>query len=205
VGEEPCYVVDDAGFRRHIPSEQVDRQVLALMRRQIEGNEGLLSEQAAKMLGTDDIFSKAMLEQQFKTSISSSTPCCRSASPRSSAPTWAWPGSRSSSITTARSCASTSPPRPKKAAMAKNNERTGAAGTPLLQRLGESARRLKLEIHALLLAYRDPRTPWYAKVWAALVLAYAFSPIDLIPDFIPVLGYLDDLLLIRQGSPWRSS
>ena len=66
VGEEPCYVVDDAGFRRHIPSEQVDRQVLALMRQQIEGNEDVLSEQAAKMLGTEDIFSKAMLEQQFK-------------------------------------------------------------------------------------------------------------------------------------------
>ena len=64
IGEEPCYVVDDAGFRRHIPSEQVDRQVLESMRKQISGNEGLLSEQAAKMLGTDDIFSKAMLENQ---------------------------------------------------------------------------------------------------------------------------------------------
>jgi len=66
IGEEPCYVVDDAGFRRHIPSEQVDRQVLESMRKQISGNEGLLSEQAAKMLGTDDIFSKAMLENQLK-------------------------------------------------------------------------------------------------------------------------------------------
>jgi len=66
VGEEPCYVVEDAGFRRHIPSEQVDRAVLEMMRRQISGNEGLLSEQAAKMLGTDDIFSKAMLENQLK-------------------------------------------------------------------------------------------------------------------------------------------
>jgi hypothetical protein len=66
IGEEPCYVVDDAGFRRHIPSEQVDRQVLDSMRKQISGNEGLLSEQAAKMLGTDDIFSKAMLENQLK-------------------------------------------------------------------------------------------------------------------------------------------
>lgn len=66
VGEEPCYVVDDAGFRRHIPSEQVDRQVLEAMRKQISGNEDMLSEQAAKMLGTDDIFSKAMLENQLK-------------------------------------------------------------------------------------------------------------------------------------------
>jgi hypothetical protein len=66
VGDEPCYVVDDGGFKRHIPSEQVDRQVLEMMRKQISGNEGLLSEQAAKMLGTDDIFSKAMLENQLK-------------------------------------------------------------------------------------------------------------------------------------------
>ena len=66
VGEEPCYVIDDAGFKRHIPSESVDRQVLELMRDQISGNEGLLSEQAAKMLGTDDIFSRALLENQLK-------------------------------------------------------------------------------------------------------------------------------------------
>jgi hypothetical protein len=66
IGGEPCYVVDDVGFRRHIPSEQVDRQVLEAMRKQISGNEGMLSEQAAKMLGTDDIFSKAMLENQLK-------------------------------------------------------------------------------------------------------------------------------------------
>lgn len=66
VGEEPCYVVDDAGFKRHIPSEMVDRAVLDMMREQISGNEDLLSEQAAKMLGTEDIFSKAMLESQLK-------------------------------------------------------------------------------------------------------------------------------------------
>jgi hypothetical protein len=66
VGEEPCYVVDDGGFKRHIPSEQVDRQVLELMSRQISGNEDLLSEQAAKMLGMEDIFSKAMLQNQLK-------------------------------------------------------------------------------------------------------------------------------------------
>jgi hypothetical protein len=66
VGSEPCYVVNDHGFLRHIPSEQVDRKVLELMRQQISGNEDMLSEQAAKMLGTEDIFSKAMLENQFK-------------------------------------------------------------------------------------------------------------------------------------------
>jgi hypothetical protein len=66
VGEDPCYVVDDAGFHQHILSEKVDRQVLMMMRQQISGNENLLSEQAAKMLGTDDIFSKAMIENQLK-------------------------------------------------------------------------------------------------------------------------------------------
>ena len=66
VGEEPCYVVNDAGFLRHIPSEQIDRKVLTMMRDQIHGNEDLLSEQAAKLLGTEDIFSKAMLEKQLK-------------------------------------------------------------------------------------------------------------------------------------------
>jgi len=66
VGDEPCYVLDDAGFRRHVPSEQVDRQVLEHMRQQISGNEDMLTEQAAKMLGTDDIFSKAMLQNQLK-------------------------------------------------------------------------------------------------------------------------------------------
>jgi len=67
VGEDPCYVVDDAGFRHHILSEKVDRQVLEMMRQQISGHEDLLSEQTAKMLGTDDIFSKAMIEKQLKT------------------------------------------------------------------------------------------------------------------------------------------
>jgi len=69
----------------------------------------------------------------------------------------------------------------------------------MLQRVKDWARHLKNEVVALYYAYRDPRTPWYAKVLAALVVAYAFSPIDLIPDFIPVLGYLDDLLLIPLG------
>ncbi|MEZ4706139.1 MAG: YkvA family protein [Caldilineaceae bacterium] len=58
---------------------------------------------------------------------------------------------------------------------------------------------LKSELFALYLAYRDPRTPFYARLFAACVVAYAFSPIDLIPDFIPVLGYLDDLVLVPLG------
>jgi hypothetical protein len=66
VGSEPCYVVDDNGFRRHIPAEQVDRQVLAFMRQSIEGHEDLLTEQTAKMLGQDDIFSRAIIEQQIR-------------------------------------------------------------------------------------------------------------------------------------------
>ena len=61
------------------------------------------------------------------------------------------------------------------------------------------AKALKRETFALYLAYRHPLTPWYAKVWAGAVAAYAFSPIDLIPDFIPVLGYLDDLVLVPLG------
>ncbi|MCB0088317.1 MAG: DUF1232 domain-containing protein, partial [Caldilineaceae bacterium] len=57
-------------------------------------------------------------------------------------------------------------------------------------------KQLKTELFALYLAYRDPRTPLYARLLTACVVAYAFSPIDLIPDFIPVLGYLDDLVLL---------
>jgi hypothetical protein len=66
VGEEPCYVVNDAGFRRHIPAELVDRQVLQSLASMIEGSEGAIAEQAAKMLGQDDPFSKAMIESQLK-------------------------------------------------------------------------------------------------------------------------------------------
>lgn len=69
----------------------------------------------------------------------------------------------------------------------------------LLAALKNRARKLKAEIFALYLAARDPRTPWYAKLFAAGIVAYAFSPIDLIPDFVPVLGYLDDLILIPMG------
>ncbi len=72
--------------------------------------------------------------------------------------------------------------------------------TTVLQRWKQRARALKKEVYALYLAYRDPRTPWYAKAVAALVVAYAFSPIDLIPDPIPVLGYLDDLVLVPLGA-----
>ncbi|MBA3584024.1 MAG: DUF1232 domain-containing protein [Gemmatimonadetes bacterium] len=63
----------------------------------------------------------------------------------------------------------------------------------------QQVRQLKQEVHALSLACRDPRVPWYAKFLAAGIVAYAFSPVDLIPDFIPVLGYLDDLVLIPLG------
>src|SRR5579859_5495819 len=61
------------------------------------------------------------------------------------------------------------------------------------------ARTLKREVYTLYLAYRDPRTPWYGKVFTALVVAYAFSPIDLIPDVIPVIGLLDDMVLVPLG------
>jgi len=61
------------------------------------------------------------------------------------------------------------------------------------------ARALKKETYAIYLACRDPRVPWYARVLAACVAGYAFSPIDLIPDTIPLLGYLDDLLLVPVG------
>ena len=66
VGDEPCYVVNDHGFRRHIPSEQVDLQVLNLIREQMKGSEDTIAEQAAKMLGQEDIFSKAIIHNQFK-------------------------------------------------------------------------------------------------------------------------------------------
>lgn len=66
VGQEAFYVVNDAGFRRHISAEEVDRQILNLLKEQIKGNEGLLADQAAKMLGQDDIFSRAMIGSQFK-------------------------------------------------------------------------------------------------------------------------------------------
>lgn len=66
VGNEPCYVLDDAGFRRHISSEQIDRQVLQHMQDLIKGSEGLISEEAAKRLGQEDVFTVAAIEQQLK-------------------------------------------------------------------------------------------------------------------------------------------
>src|SRR5829696_404097 len=69
----------------------------------------------------------------------------------------------------------------------------------MLHRLKQRARELKRETYALYLACRDPRVPWYARIVAICIVSYALSPIDLIPDFIPVLGYLDDLILIPLG------
>lgn len=66
VGDEPCYVVDDSGFRRHIPAAQVDRAVLSQMAEMMKGSEDLISEQAAKMLGQEDVFTKAAIGQQLK-------------------------------------------------------------------------------------------------------------------------------------------
>jgi uncharacterized membrane protein YkvA (DUF1232 family) len=69
----------------------------------------------------------------------------------------------------------------------------------MLEKWKDKAKLLKIEVNALYLAYKDPRVPWYAKIFAACVVGYAFSPIDLIPDPIPILGYLDDLILIPLG------
>jgi uncharacterized membrane protein YkvA (DUF1232 family) len=69
----------------------------------------------------------------------------------------------------------------------------------VLARLKKRAKDLQIETYTLYLAYRDPRTPWLAKAVTLLVVAYALSPIDLIPDFIPVLGYLDDLIIVPAG------
>jgi uncharacterized membrane protein YkvA (DUF1232 family) len=68
-----------------------------------------------------------------------------------------------------------------------------------LDRLKDRAREIRRDAYALYLACQDPRTPWYARLLASAVAAYALSPIDFIPDFIPVLGYLDDLILIPAG------
>lgn len=69
-----------------------------------------------------------------------------------------------------------------------------------IEALKQRALVLRREVYTLYLSYRDPRVPWYAKVFAGAVVAYAFSPVDLIPDFVPVLGYLDDLVLIPLGT-----
>lgn len=77
------------------------------------------------------------------------------------------------------------------------NRSTGSRGMWVTWK--QHARAAKAEIYALYLAYKDLRVPWHARVFAACVVAYAFSPIDLIPDPIPVLGYLDDLVLLPIG------
>jgi hypothetical protein len=66
VGSEPFYVVNDAGFHRHIPADQVDRQVLEIMKEQVKGHEDAISDQTAKMLGQDDLFSRAIIQNQLK-------------------------------------------------------------------------------------------------------------------------------------------
>ena len=69
----------------------------------------------------------------------------------------------------------------------------------VLEQLRSRAAALRIETYAIYLAARDPRTPWFAKALVLLIVAYALSPIDLIPDFVPVLGYLDDLLIVPAG------
>lgn len=68
-----------------------------------------------------------------------------------------------------------------------------------LARAKSAAKEIKRNIYALYLACQDPRVPWHAKLFALCVVAYVFSPIDLIPDFIPILGYVDDLVLVPIG------
>jgi uncharacterized membrane protein YkvA (DUF1232 family) len=79
------------------------------------------------------------------------------------------------------------------------NRKRCSARNGVIEAWKQRARQLKVETYAVYLAYKDPRTPWYARIFAACVVGYAFSPIDLIPDPIPVLGYLDDLVLVPVG------
>src|SRR5205807_4168518 len=74
-----------------------------------------------------------------------------------------------------------------------------APAFPMRHAIQRWARAIKRDVHALYLAARDPRVPWYAKAVALAVAAYALSPIDLIPDFVPVLGFLDDLVIVPLG------
>ncbi len=69
----------------------------------------------------------------------------------------------------------------------------------MARKLKDWARAIKRDVHAIYLAARDPRVPWYAKALALCVAGYALSPIDLIPDFVPVIGYLDDLVIVPLG------
>jgi uncharacterized membrane protein YkvA (DUF1232 family) len=68
-----------------------------------------------------------------------------------------------------------------------------------MQSWKQRVKQLKIEVHTVYLAYKDPRTPWYARLVAAGVVAYAFGPIDLIPDFIPIMGHVDDLIIVPLG------
>ncbi len=73
------------------------------------------------------------------------------------------------------------------------------SGKSLSERIADLGRRLAVEAHAAWLAARDPRVPWFARLLAVAVAAYALSPIDLIPDFIPVVGWIDDLVILPLG------
>jgi uncharacterized membrane protein YkvA (DUF1232 family) len=119
------------------------------------------------------------------------------------------PGRRDPPAASARALPGTDPVRPRHrpyygrgaGVQGGNRARAGgliAGGGPMAvsARLREWAREIRRDVHALYLAARDPRTPWYAKALALVIAAYALSPIDLIPDFIPFLGYLDDVLLL---------
>ena len=78
--------------------------------------------------------------------------------------------------------------------------KSGLPTMSVIRQWKHRVQQLKVETYALYLACRDPRTPWYAKLLAAGVVAYAVSPVDLIPDFIPVLGLLDDLVIVPLGT-----
>lgn len=80
-----------------------------------------------------------------------------------------------------------------------NNCLAQTANLRIINHLKRWARVVRRDLHALYFAARDPRVPWYAKAVAIFVTGYAFSPIDLIPDFVPVLGYLDDLVIVPLG------
>ena len=79
------------------------------------------------------------------------------------------------------------------------DDKANEAKQSLINRLKSMARKLKTNLMVMYLAYRDPRVPIFPKILAICVVAYAFSPVDLIPDFIPILGYLDDLVLVPLG------
>ncbi|MCR2805767.1 YkvA family protein [Paenibacillus soyae] len=79
------------------------------------------------------------------------------------------------------------------------DDTTNKTKPSLLNRLRTMAKKLKANLMVMYLAYRDPRVPLFTKIFAICVVAYAFSPVDLIPDFIPVLGYLDDVILVPLG------